>query len=43
MRRALEQYDGNVSRVARELGVHRSTFYRRLGALTASRSVLMRR
>ncbi len=43
MRRALEQHDGNVSRAARELGVHRSTFYRRLGALTASKSVLMRR
>ncbi|MFT0545316.1 sigma-54-dependent Fis family transcriptional regulator [Allopusillimonas ginsengisoli] len=43
MRRAVEQYDGNVSRAARELGVHRSTLYRRLGESAASKSVLMRR
>jgi two-component system response regulator HydG len=30
IRRAMERFDGNVSRVARELGVSRPALYRRL-------------
>jgi transcriptional regulator of acetoin/glycerol metabolism len=37
MQAALDRFGGNVSRAARDLGVNRSTFYRRLGAVSRRR------